>query len=103
MEYNEFKVVNHLVVTKAMEETPSNYIILENFKKELKELAIKENVDIEFLETEYYGYEKALEMYCSFFTMQGIYNSWVWDNSRLSVHLHTKEEDRAIEEYWANK
>ena len=35
--------------------------------------------------------------------MQGIYHSWVWDMSGLSVHLHTKEEDKAIEEYWANK
>lgn len=103
MDYKDFKTVVSLVVSKFMEDEKRNYITLEDFTNELKDKANQLSVDIEFLDKEKYGYQQALELYCKNYVMQGIYHSWVWDMSGLSVHLHTKEEDKAIEEYWANK
>lgn len=103
MDFKDFKTVVDLVVSKFMEDEKRNYITLTDFINELKDKANQLGVDIEFLDKEEYGYQQALEMYCKNYVMQGIYHSWVWDNSGLSVHLHTEEEDKAIEEYWANK
>lgn len=103
MDFKDYKTVVDLVVSKIREDKKRNYITLEVFKNEFKDKANQFGVDIEFLDNEKYGYQQALEMYCENYVMQGIYHSWVWDNSGLSVHLHTKEEDMAFEEYWANK
>ena len=103
MDYIDFKTVVSLVVSKFMEDEKRNYITLEDFTNELKDKANQLGMDIEFLDKEKYGYQQALEMYCKNYVMQGIYHSWYWTNSGLAVHLYTKEEDKAIEEYWANK
>ena len=103
MDYKDFKTVVSLVVSKFMEDEKRNFITLEDFTNELKDKANQLGVDIGFLDKEEYGYEQALEMYCKNYVMQGIYYSWYWANSGLAVYLHTKEEDKAIEEYWANK
>ncbi len=96
MEYKDFYKVYNVIFDMAEKAQAAKYISLMDFKQECD----KTGVD---MDKDYYGYDAALEMYCGQLRSMGKCFYWVWDNAGYGVHLQTKEEYLAIEEYWDNK